>query len=152
MLSNGFDTPLHLELKPSWIFIQLQIIAHCVALFAIVSPSAMSVLVKTGLLIFVAGHFVLLLRDHLKLKNLQEKLVWQQGGDWLSIYNGVVEVWNNLPGSLITSWFVLIKLSNAKDTRTLLVFRDQCDTQTFRRLKVRLKYFQGEATIPTDAS
>jgi len=152
MLSNGFDAPLHLHLKPSKSLYQFHLLAHGMAMLAIFIPSGLLLEIKAFLLVSVVLQFGLITRNYRQLQNTKEQFIWQKGDIWLSKSADSVTSWTCLPNTLVKARFVIVNLANECNKRTLLIMSDQCDIQTFRRLKVRLKYYQGEAAMPIDAS
>jgi hypothetical protein len=152
MLSNGFDAPLRLKLSPSRLFVYFQLFVHGIALFGIMLPSALSLMSKAGLALFIVIHFIRLLRDYYRQSKQNELTVVIKGNHWFLYEKELESVWTCEAVTLTTAWFLLVKLTNDVGHRSLLVSKDQCDMQTFRRLKVKLKFFQGDAAIPTDAS
>jgi len=152
MLSNGFDAPLRLELNASKILIRFQFLVHLLAIIAISFPSDVPLVIKFVLYVFVAISAVMLQRKYRESISRTALFIWQKNSLWIESNNDKQQVWQCQPGNLVTAWFVVVRLYSEKKKRSLLIFKDQCDAQSFRRLKVKLKYFQGEAVIPTDAS
>ena len=152
MLSNGFDAPLHLELSTSRILLYFKLLVHLLALVAISLPSGIPIIVKILLYIFVIFSAVITLRKFWQSALQQQYFIWQKKSLWVEYLDGKEQLWHAQSDHLVTPWFVIVKLCNTGNTLLLLILKDQCDKQTFRRLRVRLKYFQGEAAIPADAS
>ena len=152
MLSNGFDVPLRLKLRPSKLLFQFQVLMHGLALLALMLPSSLLFEIKFMLVVILIIHLAFVTRRYRQQLNSNEQLIWQKGDLWISLIADSVTSWNCLSNTLVKAWFVIVNLSNENGNRTLLIVKDQCDALTFRRLKVRLKYFQGEAAMPTDAS
>ncbi|MGD8783024.1 MAG: hypothetical protein PVG75_01240 [Thioalkalispiraceae bacterium] len=150
MLSNGFDMPLRLKLKSSRLFLRFQAFLHLLAVIAIYLPSSIPLFIKAIFMAYVIFSAYKALRTFLDKQ--RESFVWLKEGDWLSQSSDGDRSWQPATGNLVTAWFVVVNLKAGRDSRQLLIFNDQIDTETFRRLKVRLKYFHGEAILPTDAS
>jgi hypothetical protein len=97
-------------------------------------------------------YFVFVVYAYYRQTAQLNNIVWQKENIVNSFQDGQEMTWTCLSGSLVTPWFVLVYVKNSTGKHSLLVCKDQCDEQTFRRLKVRLKFYQGDAAIPTDAS
>ena len=150
MLSNGFDAPLRLKLDPSRLLIQFQLLVHVLAIIAISLPSSVPLAIKLILYVYVVYSAV---RIQYEYKSAGcELFVWQKSTQWLEVVDGKETFWSCQTGNLVLSWFVIVTLTSENRRRRLLIIKDQCDAQSFRRLRVKLKYFQGEAAMPTDAS
>ena len=152
MLSNGFDTPLRLELKTSKILISFQLLVHLLAIVAISFPSSVPIFIKFVLFVFVAVSAVMLQRKYRYRLHHVELFVWQKNSLWIESGGDKQQVWECQPGNLVTPWFVVVRLCSENKKLSLLIVKDQCDAQSFRRLRVKLKYFQRVAVMPTDAS
>ena len=152
MLSNGFDAPLRLELKTSKILISFQLLVHLLAIIAISFPSDVPTVIKFVLYASVIVSAVMFQRNYRDSMSRAELFVWQKNSLWIESDNDKQQVWQCRPGNLVTPWFVVVRLYSEKKKRSLLIVKDQCDVQSFRRLRVKLKYFQGVAVMPTDAS
>jgi len=150
MLSNGFDAPLRLKLEPSRLLIRFQLLVHVLAFVAISLPSAIPISIKIILCGFVFTSTALMYYKH--KKSDIEEFMWQKNTLWLESVDEKEKLWYCQRGSLVTPMFVLVRLLNENQKRLLLIVQDQCDEQSFRRLRVKLKYFQGEVAIPTDTS
>lgn len=152
MLSNGFDAPLHLRLKASKVLIRFQLSVHMLAIFALGLPSNIPLAVKVFLFVFVIVSAVIMQRNYRHRIPRDELFVWQKKALWVEYLDGGETCWLCRPGNLVTPWFVVVRLCRKEQKRSLLIFWDQCDAQLFRRLRVKLKYFQGEVAMPTGAS
>ena len=150
MLSNGFDAPLRLKLEPSRRLIQFQLLVHVLAIIAISFPSSVPLAVKLILYVYVVFSAVRIQYDYKSAHS--ELFVWQKTTQWVEIVEGKETFWSCQSGNLVSPWFVVVNLASENRRRRLLIVKDQCDAQSFRRLRVKLKYFQGEAAMPTDAS
>ena len=152
MLSNGFDKPLHLNRKPSRLFAVYLVLLHALALLALLQPLALSNLALGGLwslLIYSVGYHLHNFRQQCDMHNAY--WVWQSGGAWLRdieehSYTVVTA------RSVNTPWFVLVTLACVgQPAQRILILRDQLDSDTFRRLRVRLKLYYDEAAASSDA-
>ena len=152
MLSNGFDVPLRLTLKASKILIRFQLSVHLLAIVALGLPSNIPLVVRIFFFIFVIASAAIMQRKYRHRKSCDELFVWQKKALWVEYLAGKEICWLCQPGNLVTPWFVVVRLCNKEQKCPLLIFWDQCDAQSFRRLRVKLKYFQGEVAMPTGAS
>jgi hypothetical protein len=153
MLSNGFDAPLHLSLEPSRFLVRFQNMVHMLAIAAVSLPSSLPFSVVIVLYFIIVISAVRLVRNYRhQLKSLPKKFCWQKNSTWIEYSNDEEIIWNVLPECLVTDWFVVARMESSEEKRSLLILKDQCKKQTFRRLRVKLRFFQGEAAIPTDAS
>ena len=150
MLSNEFGVPLPLRLEPSKLLLRVQLLAHILALIALGLPSAIPIAVKITLAIFVFANLAVTLRKN--KKGQIENITWHKDDIWLEQINGQIKTWHSTSGSLVTEMFVIVTLASEGKKRRLLVVKDQCNPQSFRRLRVKLKYYQGAVAIPADAS
>lgn len=147
MLSNGFETPIRLEAVPSRVYFYFTLIVHALAIMALLYPSSLSILLRAGLIMGVAVSCFY----HLKISVRVDRgvWVWQQSGLWQGEQDGFQQPWRIQRIFALTNWFVAIRLMNGQQQRQdLLVFCDQLDEHSFRRLRVRLAFFQVEAARP----
>jgi len=131
---------------------RFQLLVHLLAIIAISFPSAIPLMIKVSLYFFVVMSAVILQRKYRDSRSHPEIFVWQKNSVWLELDNDTEYAWQCLHGNLVAPWFVVVRLQSEKKKRSLLIVRDQCDGQSFRRLRVKLKYFQGVAVMPTDVS
>lgn len=151
MLSNGFDVPLHLELDGSKIFLGFQLFVHLLAIVALGIPSAVPLSIRLTIIILLVFSALYYLYKYQQSSAFKSIWVWQKGNSWIEVSKGNNRIWQCQQSNLITPWFVIVRLRNEHNTYSLLITKDQCQKNLFRRLSVRLKYFQGDATSPTAA-
>lgn len=146
MSSNGFDTPIRLKRTTSNLHFFVQLFFHCVALFAVVYPTSLPIIARillVGLLLMSFAYQV-----HRLLRPLPV-WVWYFPGEWRESQDDYRLVWSLTSIPYCTPWCILLKLRSASGERhQLLVLRDQIDRHTYRRLYVRLRLTQVDATIP----
>ena len=147
MLSNGFVIPIRIEPTPSRYFIVLAIIVHGLAMLALLLPSSVPlwarVLIGLGVLVSCIWHL------KKNTCNLNTSWVCQGTGKWQSSEDIDQHNWYLSGVSTLTNLFVSFSLADdAGKKANLLIFRDQLDEDTFRRLRVYLRYAQVEATMP----
>lgn len=147
MLYNGFAGPLRLKRKLSRLLGGYLVSLHGLALYALCQPLAMPTGVHVILLIGWLASFMYHIRYFWLLRdNEAQAWVWQAGGCWLRgsdspVFSLVIN------RSLQTPWFVILALSaEGQKPENLLVLRDQVDENSFRRLRVRLKFFSQDDT------
>lgn len=151
MLFNGFARPLRLKRKPSPLLGLYLVCLHGLALFALCQPLAIPLVAHVVLLIVwlasVVYHAFYYRRQH---DDEPSAWVWQSGGSWLrgraaQAYSLIIR------RSLQTPWFVMLCLAApGRKPVYLLILYDQIDADSFRRLRVRLKCYQDEATARRD--
>jgi len=140
MLSNGFDAPLHLNLKYSKFIIKLRVCVHLAALTALSLPMGLSLVLNLTLYIIVLLSLGLTLLHYSKTKHRRRQFCWHTALCWIENRTHQDKVWECQIGAIITPWFVIVKLSDGQDVQSLLISRDQCEERLYRRLCVRLKY------------
>ncbi len=160
MLSNGFDTTLHLKLRPSKILFAIRLFAHLLALLAISLPLNLYIEYKVGLYVFVILSLVFVVFKYINTQNRQRIFSWRNANEWVERAgdgdgDGDV-VWICVSHTMKTPWFIIVLLKNDKRKDSIFIGADQCDRETYRRLYVRLKYlsspFQERDAKSTDSS
>lgn len=152
MLSNGFDRPLHLRRKTSRLLAAYLVTVHGLALSALLQPLALTlalhIVLYVGLFASAIYHIVYFVRQH----DEHGYWVWMSGGVWR--YTAEERVLSLITNKTVqTPWFVLVTLvDNERRKVRLLIIRDQVDTDTFRRLRVRLRLHHDEATAGSEES
>lgn len=148
MLFNGFAEPLRLKRKSSRLLGVYLLGLHGLALLVLCLPLAISYglhLVLYFLLLMSAIYYVFYYSQ--QHDNDITTWVWQKGGGWIRNQSTSVVYSLRLRRSLQTPWFVMISLSaQGYKPEHLLILYDQVDADSFRRLRVRLKFYQDEAT------
>ena len=138
MSSTKYASPLILKPETSRVFSGLFAFAHLGAL-AVVLPLNFSWAIKISLLSLVAvSMFVVLRGKGLANANI---LTWKEGGEWvLELSDGTQYETYLLPSSYVSPWLVVLNFSKAENQRgrSVTLFRDALDEETFRRLRVRL--------------
>ena len=143
MLSNGFDATLHLKLRPSKILLAIRLIAHILALVAISLPLHMQIEIKVAVYFFIFISLALTIKNYKKTKHQQTVYRWKNSNQWVeSTAQGDV-VWSCLHGAMLNPWFLIVSLENADKKESIFIGRDQCSDETYRRLRVRLKYLSS---------
>ncbi len=140
MLSNGFDTPLHLTIKPSRTLFLIRLAAHALAILAVSLPLGIDLEFKIALYFFILTSLVFTLTDKNKRKNQQRNFRWRESHNWIESVSGREVVWVCQRGAIITNWFVIVTLQQGKKRQSIFIGADQCTKQLYRRLLVRLKY------------
>ena len=142
MLSNGFETPIKLTLKNSTQSLLFRVAVHLLALFAITVPFDLSVLLKILLFVFVLASLLFCCASHVVTLNKARRFNWFKDDKWIETTGFNQKVWSVQHGSIITAWFVVVTLHDSESKLRLLINRDQCRADTFRRLCVRLKFLK----------
>jgi len=138
MSSPKYASPL-LKPETSRVFTGLFAVAHLGAM-AIVLPLNFSWLIKITLLTLVAVSMFVVLRGK-GFANVNV-LTWKEGSEWvLELSDGIQYETYLLPSSYVSPWLVVLNFSKAENQRgrSVTLFRDALDQETFRRLRVRLR-------------
>lgn len=138
-LSRQYATPLLLNVAYSKIYRNL--------LLAIFVLSALSVYListpfnTTSSFIFICVLLGLIYVTYSALLNNQEyELNWQENNYWLITQNNMCETAELCESSVITSFCAVLNFNIKQGKRqTILLFNDNVDAQSFRRLRVRVK-------------
>jgi len=139
MSSPKYASPLILKPETSRVFTGLFAVAHLGAM-AIVLPLNFSWLIKITLLTLVAVSMFVVLRGK-GFANVNV-LTWKEGSEWVLELNDGTQVETYLlPSSYVSPWLVVLNFSKAENQRgrSVTLFRDTLDQETFRRLRVRLR-------------
>ncbi len=139
MSSPKYASPLILKPETSRVFIGLFAIAHLGAL-AVVLPLNFSWVIKISLLTLVAVSMFVVLRGK-GFANVNI-LTWKEGSEWvLELNDGTQYETYLLPSSYVSPWLVVLNFSKAENQRgrSVTLFRDALDEESFRRLRVRLR-------------
>ena len=138
MSSPKYASPLILKPKTSRFFIGLFTIAHLGAM-AILLPLNFSLGIKISLLILVVVSMIIVLRGK-GLANV-DSMTWKESGEWvLGFHDGAQIETYMLPSSYVNTWLVVLNFSKTENhrARSVTLFRDALDQESFRRLRVRL--------------
>jgi len=147
MLSNGFATPIRLEPIPSKLYRHFILFTHALAVLALLHPSSMTLLLRIPLILGVFASTIFHIRKCTRAD--PGAWIWQQSGEWKSTRDNFESDWVVQRIFSLTRYFVALRLVNATGQREyILWFRDQFDAGSFRRLRVRLQFYQVEATRP----
>jgi toxin CptA len=150
-----YASPLRLELKVSRTLLAIVVAVHLGAI-AMLAISVMSLAVKLLLLSVILGSFFLSVSIHRnalmpaffrKLFPDIKCIVWDNNDQWILM----TEAGGELRGQLLTSSFVHpqftavnLKLAGMpwyKRYRSFVFMQDNLDAETFRRLRVRLRWY-----------
>ena len=147
MLSNGFETHIRVDPVSSKLYLYFVFVTHALAIFALIYPSSLPVWLRsiTGVCVIMSGIYHARSETHSK----HWRWIWQRSGEWKTQQDNYQYPWRIQRIFSLTKWFVAIRLSDDLGRReNLLLFCDQLDAQSFRRLRVRLQYAQVDAANP----
>lgn len=154
MLSNGFDAPLHLRLKPSRQLLYFQITIVALAFIAVLIPTSLLFSVRLGLAILLLINLLILFVIFKRQSLTAMQLNWfrQSGWEEMTLYRttGSMDkrLWPSQRCMINKSWFILFRLIDDNKQKQVLVFKDQCeDVNDFRRLRVLLSCLSGADAI-----
>ena len=146
MLSNGFDKPLYLRRKPSLQLAVFLFVVHVLALLALTHALAVPLHLHIILwLVWAASAIYYAAYYWPRSYDKGPYWVWQANGAWVFDSEPVHTVMS-LRHSVITAWFVLVKLYDSHGTRHCLYFADQLEADTWRRVRVRRGCAQAKET------
>lgn len=147
MLSNGFATPIRLEPGPSKLFRNFILFTHALAVVALLYPSSITLWLRAPLILGVLASGVFHFRKCTRTS--RAVWVWQRSGEWQSTLDNFETHWTLQRVFSLTRYFVALRLINPTGQHEqVLWLRDQFDAASFRRLRVRLQFYQVEATRP----
>jgi toxin CptA len=138
MSSPKYASPLYLKPETSRIFVALFLTGHLGAMASVLLLN-FSWELKAALLIILAISLVVVLRGR-GIGNVSS-LTWKDGGEWaLKLDNGTEYETQLLPSSYVNPWLVVLNFHKAENNRgrSVTLFRDALDPESFRRLRVRL--------------
>ena len=138
MSSPKYASPLVLQPKTSRLLICLVMVAHVGAMLIVVLVNLYWAL-KLVLLVVLAVSLVFFLRGK-GLGNLSS-LTWKDGGEWVLELDGDKQYeMQLLPSSYVSPWLVVLNFRAAEEHKgkSVVLFRDALDPESFRRLRVRL--------------
>lgn len=138
MSSPRYASPLVLRLKTSYIFIAVFCIAYFGAMMSVLLLNWYWGWKATLLVALLVGMILTLQKGGVRAIRT---MTWKEGKDW------VIEFKNNtqyetqlLPSSFVSPWLVVLnfKKTDEQPRRSVTLFRDTLDGESFRRLRVRL--------------
>jgi len=139
MSSPKYASPLILKPETSRVFTGLFAVAHLGAM-AVVLPLNFSWVIKISLLsLVVVSMFVVLRGKGFANVNV---LTWKEGSEWVLELNDGTQIETYLlPSTYVSTWLVVLNFSKAENqrSRSVTLFRDSLDQESFRRLRVRLR-------------
>jgi hypothetical protein len=143
MWSNGYATPLHLDVKPSRLLTAAVGAMHVLAFgLAVSGPGAGWLRLLLGLL--VIGSWLRLHTRHPLWPNPGRitRLVWGREANWEIGRSGAVESARLGGEAVVTPYLVILplELESGRSLR-LPILPDMLDPTTFRRLRVRLRLY-----------
>ncbi len=144
MSQKKYRQPLVLEPGPSRrLFIAL-LVVHLLAVSALILPLTLSWYWRSIVLLAVASSawFSLYKGRFNRVKNA----CWRMGGDFeLQLKNGKKLRASLLAGSLVTEWLIILRLLSKNGRKhEWLLLPDMIDSETYRRLSVRLRQWHPE--------
>ena len=144
MSSKRFAAPLRLEPRPSRWLLAVLLIDHLGAVAALWPLSLLPTPLRVLLTLLILLSLIWTLRRQGWLGSVPaiRRLTWQADGDWL-LESGRGENLEAglLPSSYVHPWLVVLNLhvEGERLTRSLTLWRDSLDPQSFRQLRARLK-------------
>lgn len=148
MSSKKYATPLRLTPNYSQRFFVLLLtvyLAAAVCLYALSIPVSLQFVAV--LVLLFSFYYTYRMFIVLKCSNSIVAAVWEEGSEWLlSQKNGRVLSAKLLPTSFFYPGLVVLNFKIAESiwSRSLVIFPDSLDGQSFRRLRVRLTLVKGK--------
>ena len=153
MLLNGFNRPLHLDLKVSRLILYYLCLVHVLALLSIVL-AALPVFYTSLLLTVVTFSMLLHLRKYKhQTHGIPDKWIYPSQSEWLEVLPNKTKRWKQIKAYQVTGLFSVVVLNNLANNhrKHLLLVHDQIEKATFRRLQVILSARQRYATVNEDS-
>lgn len=149
MSSNGYASPLRLELQPSRLLQRYLICVHLLALLAALLPMRLPWLVNlVMLLIVIYSAWRVWPAMTRRGRSRNPVWIWRSHMHW---HDGVQQMdWHLHTVRLLSPWLVIAELqakSNAS-RQLLCVWKDQIPPGEYRDLYRRLKFWRAEADHP----
>lgn len=143
----AYTSPLVLEPRRSRYLLIYLFLVHALALTVLVMPINLSWILRVAIAVVVTINLVWHLR-----RRLPRRLVWESDGDWQLLMANGTEVTGHLrPDTYVFRLLVILRIKlEPGGCTSVVIFPDMLDSQSFRRLRVRL--FQtrlAEATEDT---
>ena len=140
-MSHKYEKPLSLEVKPSRTLFYLLLVIFLLCCLSIY------LLAIDGLLkLFLCSALLTCFYFQNKRVNHHVQLVWKENHDWLiDIYDKQYKA-GLLANSFVSPWLCILnfRLHN-QSKKSVIIFPDAIDRQTFRRLRVKLKVLANKA-------
>jgi hypothetical protein len=132
-----YASPLVLKPQTSRVFTGLFSAAHLGAAFAVL-PLTFSLEIKAGLLALLAVSLFVVLRGK-GFANVKT-LTWKEEEWMLELNDGAQYETYLLPSTYVSAWLVVLNFNKVENQRgrSVTLFRDALDEESFRRLRVRL--------------
>lgn len=138
MSSKKYASPLILEPDPSRIYIALMLFVHLGAM-AVIIPLNFHWAIKVVLWIVLLASLLSVIKK--QGKGNVRCLSWKEDSDWvLSQEDGTEVEARLLTTTYVNPWLVVLNFKMLEDNRqrSVSLFRDALDQETFRKLRVRL--------------
>lgn len=139
-MSNLFNSPLQLDLKPSKTLTAILITAHFGAMFCLISlPSVIAAIVlSTGLLfssVYTVRRYAMLLSD----RSIKTIIIQSDESLLISLHGETEEAQLLAYQTVNTGSMIVLGLATTKKMHHIPVFRDMLGDDVYRRLRVYLQ-------------
>ncbi len=144
MSQKKYRQPLDLKPLPSRRLLIILLVVHLLALSALTLPLMLAWYWRVIILFAIAFNAWLCLYKN--RFNCIKSACWRMGGDFeLELINGKKVRAILLAGSLVTEWLIILHLTCKNGRRReWLLLPDMIDSETYRRLSVRLRQWHPE--------
>lgn len=139
MSSMPYSEPLEFEIRPSRLMATLLFAIHVTAAVVCVQ---LPLAVSSRLVILLAILGSLMWNVVIFWRRTPRRLRWSLEGGWsITDYRGVTQNMELIPEAHLGSWFVIAHFRTSAGKRhAVMLARDSCSMQGWRRLRVMLKY------------
>jgi len=137
--STPYSEPLEFEIRPSRLMATLLFAIHVTAAVVCVQlPLAVSS--RLAILLAILGS--LMWNVVIFWRRTPKRLRWSLEGGWsITDYRGVTQNMELMPEAHLGSWFVIAHFrTSVGKQHAVMLARDSCSMQGWRRLRVMLKY------------
>ncbi len=144
MSQKKYRQPLDLKPRPSRRLLMILLVVHLLAVSALILPLTLSWYWRSPVLFVIA--FSAWSSLYKSRFNRIKNACWRMSGDFeLELRNGKKLRARLLAGSLVTEWLIILHLACKNGRRReWLLLPDMIDSETYRRLSVRLRQWHSE--------
>lgn len=106
--------------------------------------------VEIPLVIIVLVNFSITLRKHVLRAGNWEivEILWDKQGRWyIAGKDGFMNTCKLMPSTYVSTWLVILNFKGNDGRKSVILFRDALDSETFRELRVRLNLEQLEECV-----
>ncbi|MDH5258045.1 MAG: hypothetical protein OEX07_08545 [Gammaproteobacteria bacterium] len=151
MSSKKFAAPLHLDVGSSRLLLILLFCLHGFSLVLLfLMPLNLLLLMMSTILILTSGVYSILYQAKKRLPSSVTALIWDIVDDWYVLDKQGNKTAAVLDGnSFVHPWITILnfKLENHRFSRSVILLKDNINSNDARRLRVRLKVTRQNSTL-----